>query len=826
MTSSPSPPFSPEVVLSPEEVPTLEEVLAAVRLRRTIERADAIRASQAGRGGLINFIQHFWTVLEPNTPFVGGPLLEAMCEHLEAVAYGQISRLIITVPPGSMKSLLTNVFFPAWMWGPMGMASHRFIGFSYSASLTERDNRRFRDLVISPEYRHLWGDRFELRKQGETLVSNSETGFKLASSVGGVGTGARADLVVIDDAHNVKEAESEVVRTATVRWFRESMLNRLNDMRKSAIVIIQQRVHSGDIPGVILDEDMDYEHLNIPMEYEPDLHCKTSIGWEDWRTRKGELAWPERFPPVVVARLKREMGQYAFCNPGEAPVLMGDMSLRPIADVRVGDTVIGFTLGNTAKRARLKPAIVKGISVSRQPVVKITMESGAVIRCTPNHKWWTARNDRSHPPYKAAGIGSTLSRVCPAELPRLSPEDHRLGGWLGGFFDGEGSVALNHRNVGSSSPLLSFSQGDNRNLPLCEKLEQTLTHFGFNWGVSYKNPQKAGATHKLRMYWLKMTREGRASRFPLYQMFLHVAQPVKWRERLIEAARTGRLYTQGERVKSIEPDGQETVYGLETETGNYVVWGLASSNSSQYQQMPSPRGGGILKREWWRPWDAEACKINGVPPNKFPVFSYIVASVDTAYTSKEENDPSACTVWGVWTDAYGVRRIMLIQAWAERLELHDLVRRIETTCLEWQVSRILIEGKASGHSVAQELQRRTMSIRDTIGQDRKKAAFADFAVQLVRPDKDKVSRVHAIVPIFQSGLVYAPVKEWAEAVIGECERFPRDVHEDRVDSTSMALAHLRLINLAELPDERDLTVEDYRPPKDFGQTFWQDVAGQ
>src|SRR5215472_5407036 len=109
------------------------------------------------QGGLIAFVRYFWPILEPETPFVDGWPLWAMCEHLEAVTAGKINRLLINIPPGCMKSLLVNVFWPAWEWGPMKRSHYRYVTFSYSASLTERDNGKFRDLVTSESYRKLYG---------------------------------------------------------------------------------------------------------------------------------------------------------------------------------------------------------------------------------------------------------------------------------------------------------------------------------------------------------------------------------------------------------------------------------------------------------------------------------------------------------------------------------------------------------------------------------------------------------------------------------------------------------------------------------------------
>jgi len=212
------------------------------------------------------------------------------------------------------NSLLTNVFWPAWEWGPMDRPELRYVSFSYSSGLTERDNAKFRDLITSPEYRALWGDRFATKKVGEIKVTNNKTGSKLATSVGGIGTGERGDRALADDLHNIKDGESEVIRSETVRWFKEALSNRLNDMEKSAIVVIMQRVHEGDVSGAILENEMnDYVHLMIPMEYDPSRHCVTPI-WEDPRSEEGELAWPERFPPEVVLNLKSTLGPYAYAG--------------------------------------------------------------------------------------------------------------------------------------------------------------------------------------------------------------------------------------------------------------------------------------------------------------------------------------------------------------------------------------------------------------------------------------------------------------------------------------------------------------------------------
>lgn len=302
------------------------------RLVREGKRREAITLqSQRGwydddgvrQGGLIAFVRYYWHILEPKTPLVEGWPLWAICEHLEAITFADIARLLINVPPGFMKSLLTNVFWPAWEWGPMNMPHLRYVTFSYAAHLTERDNGRFRDLVGSREYQALWKERFRLTEIGKIKVANDATGWKLATSIGGVGTGERGDRVLLDDPHNVKEAESDQVRGETVRWFQESMENRLNDLMKSAIVVDMQRLHEGDVSGAILSEEVPagqlaFCHLMIPMEYDaqryPADYDGNTLGWIDPREDDGELAWSERFPTEGLAKFKKRAfmwsGQY------------------------------------------------------------------------------------------------------------------------------------------------------------------------------------------------------------------------------------------------------------------------------------------------------------------------------------------------------------------------------------------------------------------------------------------------------------------------------------------------------------------------------------
>lgn len=280
------------------------------KIRDELDKADSADS-------LLGFIKLAWPHLEPETPFVYGWPVEAICHHLEAVSKGQIKRLLINVPPGCMKSLTTNVFWPAWEWGPRGQQRLRYISASYEKGLATRDLVRCRDLIQSEWYSRLWPIRFKDDQNLKTYYQNGHQGWRLAASVGGALTGYRGDRINIDDPHDVKSAESEKKREEALRWFTETLPTRLNNSKESTIVVVMQRLHERDISGLILKELGDtWEKLILPMEYEGARKCIIrATKWMDPRREEGDLLWPERFGRAEVEQLKETFraqgGSYA-----------------------------------------------------------------------------------------------------------------------------------------------------------------------------------------------------------------------------------------------------------------------------------------------------------------------------------------------------------------------------------------------------------------------------------------------------------------------------------------------------------------------------------
>lgn len=261
---------------------------------------------------LVDFIRRAWHVLEPSEPYVHGWHMDAIGEHLEAITSGKLNRLLINIPPGTMKSMASAVFFPAWEWGPMGLANKRFIGASHEGGLATRDNMKMRRLITSEWYQRLWPTILTNDQNEKTYFENDKTGWRQACPVKSM-TGRRGDRVLWDDPHSVEDAHSVAALESANRVFRETLPTRLNNPEKSAIIILMQRLNQKDVSGEILAGDLGYEHLCLPMEWEAPRK-KTILGFVDPRKHVGELLFPGRFPAEVVERDKKIMGSYAVAG--------------------------------------------------------------------------------------------------------------------------------------------------------------------------------------------------------------------------------------------------------------------------------------------------------------------------------------------------------------------------------------------------------------------------------------------------------------------------------------------------------------------------------
>lgn len=298
---------------------TPEEIRAAIERD---ERGEQL-AEEAERlsGDLRGFVREGWHVVEPRTRYVPNWHIDAICEHLMAAYDGEIRRLGIMVPPRTMKSLTASVFAPAWEW--TRKPSVRFLTSSYGMDLATEFSVKSRDLIRSPWYQARWGSVFQLKSDQnlKTRYENDQGGKRLATSVGGAGTGEGGDILMIDDPHNAQEILSDVKRQDALEWHDGTMATRFNQPETGIEIVIMQRLHERDLMGHVIDLDDAgaWTLLCLPEEYEakhPMVTPKTVVlpsGRElmgDQREMEGELLFPDRIGPASHAERKQRLGAY------------------------------------------------------------------------------------------------------------------------------------------------------------------------------------------------------------------------------------------------------------------------------------------------------------------------------------------------------------------------------------------------------------------------------------------------------------------------------------------------------------------------------------
>lgn len=283
------------------------------------------------------FIREAWPLLEPARPFVPAWHIDCVAEHLMAVSAGEIPRLLVNQPPGTTKSSNVAILWPSWEW--LLKPHVRWIFASYAQTFAYRDSRKMRTLIQTRGGK-MDGGLFERRGyqgalallgQGWMLTTDQNakgrydttaTGMRLATSVDGQATGDHADRVVVDDPLNPKQARSDADRTTVNEWWDETMSSRFID-EDAAAVIVHQRLHDRDLTGHLLAKESGWHHLCLPAEYiaaHPFTYpAKVRLASGrvidgDPRTEPGELLDPVRLPASRLAKLRIDLGTYAYAG--------------------------------------------------------------------------------------------------------------------------------------------------------------------------------------------------------------------------------------------------------------------------------------------------------------------------------------------------------------------------------------------------------------------------------------------------------------------------------------------------------------------------------
>lgn len=280
----------------------------AAEFSRNIERELTQMQAEMLRRDLRRFMRAAWNLVEPKA-FVPNWHLDAVCDHLAYVTFGDIRNLMINQPPRTTKSLGASVIWPVWHW--LIDAKTQFLCASYAQDLAIRDAVKSRRLIESAWFRERYLRNFYLdpADNRKHRYVNDKGGHRISVSVGGKTTGEGGDILLVDDPHNMTDVYSDAMRHGALSWWDNSMRSRLNDATTGQKVLNGQRSHDNDLFGHILaTEEKRWVVLMLPMEFDPARKCITYFNprgvepdkergpiFEDPRVKRGELLSPKRF---------------------------------------------------------------------------------------------------------------------------------------------------------------------------------------------------------------------------------------------------------------------------------------------------------------------------------------------------------------------------------------------------------------------------------------------------------------------------------------------------------------------------------------------------
>ncbi len=270
------------------------------------------------------FIERSFHELNPTTAFLSNWHIEKIAAELEACRRGETKRLIINVPPRSLKSHCTSIAFPAWVLGHDPSA--QIIAASYAQELANKLSGDCRALFYSSFYQDLFSTRLSPQRQAVEEFVTTRQGFRLSTSTGGVLTGRGANFIIIDDPLKPDDAFSDTQRKAVNDWFDQTVYSRLNNKKDGCIILIMQRLHEDDLVGHVLGMEP-WKVIRFPAIAEEDevsVVQSRLFGPRRFERRAGEALHPEREPLEVLNHVRGVLGEYNFSGQyQQSPIPLG-----------------------------------------------------------------------------------------------------------------------------------------------------------------------------------------------------------------------------------------------------------------------------------------------------------------------------------------------------------------------------------------------------------------------------------------------------------------------------------------------------------------------
>ena len=272
-----------------------------------------------------SFLRFCVSTLNPGQQLQSNWHIRAIAHVLERVRTGELTRVIINLPPRYLKSIMASVAFPAFVLGHD--PRQRIITISYGNELSSKHASDFRSIVTSSRYASVFPE-MRLTRALEDKVETTKRGFRKATSIGGTLTGLGGTLFIIDDPQKPVDAQSTARRESLNQWFSNTLISRLDNKTKDAILVVMQRVHLEDLSGYLMTQSGEWHVLSLPAISETDE--RIPIGGGCFYDRKaGEALHPEREPLSLLEGIRRDVGSDIFAAQyQQAPVPPGGAMIK------------------------------------------------------------------------------------------------------------------------------------------------------------------------------------------------------------------------------------------------------------------------------------------------------------------------------------------------------------------------------------------------------------------------------------------------------------------------------------------------------------------
>jgi predicted phage terminase large subunit-like protein len=466
-----------------------------------------------------------------------------------------------------------------------------------------------------------------------------------------------------------------------------------------------------------------------------------------YQIEEGDILWPEKYNYKALSALLNEKGLYEFsCTPAETPILMADWTIKEIKDVNEGDLIMGWVNGTGHGKNHLCPTKVLHKMQKYDVVNDLMMESERRVRCTKDHRWYSGTTgDKSHLKYHQAKVGQTLQYVCNTSTVKW---EENTWNYLGGLIDGEGSF--------KSGGGVTIAQSNERNPDVYKKIIETLGKLALDYKIY---PRKAFGVH------------GESSSISIRnsrEMIIHLLRTVDFgkRQQAIDwmFRKSSRLVKEKDKILAIREGKIEPVYALETETGNYIAWGYASSNC-QYQNVAVDDENAVFHKTWFHEYAP-----TDIRDRKMTRFT----AIDPAISLKERADFTAIVTIGV--DVLG--KIYVLEVKRGHYTEDQMVDELFTTNEIYHPLSICIETvafqKTLQHYIMKEIKRRGHSL----------------PLNEVMPESDesKEKRIRLLQPMYmRSDIFHSKAVANIEYLEDELLRFPKGKNDDVADAMAYAV---------------------------------------